>query len=342
MKTKICCRCLTEIKTGYGNFNRCLILAKQLKKNNIETIFLIDDNNKIINELKHNKILYSIIPKNYTKNNEHFFILNFLKKMKLDTIIIDMRQYGEFLSKILNQNNKQIILIDDLWSKRIYSDLFFNTTNVFNFEDYKIMNNSSQIFLGLKYYPLNKEFIKYRKNYSKIKNKNILNLVITMGGSDPNDLTYELLKIVKNIDRINICVIVGPLYTNLKKLKTLIQKRKNITIINSPKNFVKELSKADIALTSGGNTLFEAIALGIPTIVIPAFRHEILYAKEFSKQKCIINLGFHQKNKKKIQYTLNKMITDIKLRKELSRSTSKIIDGNGLQRMSKIISKFLQ
>ena len=341
MKKKLCCRCLTESKTGYGNFNRCLIIAKSLKKNLIDIIFLIDNNPNIITKLKNEKFEYFIIPNNTKKNTEHFFINNFMIKKEISTILIDMREYGEIISKQLKKNGQKIILLDDVWSKKIYSDLFFNSTNIKTLKNYKKMNPSSKLFLGLKYLPIDKNFLKYKKKITDIKNKNFLNLVISMGGSDPNNLTYSILESIKNIDKINICVIVGPMFQNNLKLNKLILNQKNIKLINSPKNFFKELSKSDIAITNGGNTLFESIALRIPTISIPAFKHEILYAKKFSDQHCIINLGFQQKNSKKIKLCVQQLISHITLRKNLFISTNRIIDGNGIDRISNNIIKFL-
>ncbi len=342
MKKQICCRCLTESKTGYGNFNRCITIAENLKKKSIETIFLIDNNNSIITQLTKKKFKYFIIPKKFKKNNENSFISQFMIKEKLSTIILDMRQYGESLSKYLKKNNHKVILIDDVWSKKIYSDLFFNSTNIKTVDDYDIKNMSTKIFLGLKYWPIDKHFLQYRKKMIDIRNTDFLNLVITMGGSDPNNLTYDLLKIVKSIDRLKISVIVGPMYKNLSKLKSLTKNQKNITFKKSPKNFLKELSKADIAISNGGNTLFELIALRIPTICIPAFKHEIAYAKKFSDQNCIINLGFQQKNKQKIQLIINQLKSNIEFRKNIFRSTTNIIDGNGIALTSNIISNFIK
>jgi len=342
MRKKICCRCLTESKTGYGNFNRCLIIAESLKKKFIETIFLIDNNIHVITELKKRKYTYFIIPQIIKKSNENIIITKFMISKNISTIILDMRQYGEFLSKQLKKNNQKIILFDDIWSKKIYADLFFNSTNIKTLENYNRINSSTKVFLGLKYWPMDKSFLKYRKKLIDIKKKKFLKLVITMGGSDYDNLTYDILKIVRDIDRIHISVILGPMYTKHSKLKTLIQTRKNINLIKSPKSFLNELSKADIALTNGGNTLFELIALRIPTISVPSFKHEIAYAKKFSEQQCIINLGFKQKNKKKIHSILNQVICDVKLRKNLFYSTNKIIDGNGVIRISNNISKFLQ
>ena len=105
MKKKLCCHCLTEPKTGYGNFKRCLTIAKELRSNKISTIFIIDKNQQISNELKKNRFKYIIIPET-SKTHQDVFISKFMTKNKISTLILDVRQYGESLSKKLKTNNK--------------------------------------------------------------------------------------------------------------------------------------------------------------------------------------------------------------------------------------------
>ena len=81
MKKKLCCHCLTEPKTGYGNFKRCLTIAKELRSNKISTIFIIDKNQQISNELKKNRFKYIIIPET-SKTHQDVFISKFMTRDK--------------------------------------------------------------------------------------------------------------------------------------------------------------------------------------------------------------------------------------------------------------------
>ena len=341
MKKKLCCHCLTEPKTGYGNFKRCLTIAKELRSNKISTIFIIDKNQQISNELKKNRFKYIIIPET-SKTHQDVFISKFMTKNKISTLILDVRQYGESLSKKLKTNNNKIILIDDVWSNRIYSDVFFNSTNAKTYNDYKIINNDAKIFLGTKYWIIDKNYKKYKKRSYKISKNSKLNLVISMGGSDPKNLTYLLLQNLKNRNDVNIKVIIGPVNRNFLKLKTLIKNADNISILRSPKNIFQIFSKADLVFSNGGNTLFELIALRIPTIAIPAFTHEKHYVKKFSTNNCIIKFSLKRKNTKNISEVINNFKCDQKLQKQLYDATRNIIDGNGLRRTVKIISKSIK
>jgi len=341
MKKKLCCHCLTDPKTGYGNFKRCLTIAKELRSNKIFTTFIIDKNQQISNELKKNRFNYTVIPET-SKIHRDVFISKFMMKNKISTLILDVRQYGESLSKKLKTNNNKIILIDDVWSNRIYSDVFFNSTNVKTRNNYKIINNDAKILLGTKYWIIDKNYKKYKKHSYKISSKSKLNVVISMGGSDPKNLTHLLLQSLKNRNDVSIKAIIGPVNKNFSKLKTLIKNTDNISILRSPKNIFQIFSKADLVFSNGGNTLFELIALRIPTIAIPAFTHEEHYVKKFSTNNCIIKFSLKQKNTKNINEVINNFKCDQKLQKQLYDATRNIIDGNGLKRTVKIISKLVK
>ena len=108
---KITIRCATIPEKGYGNFSRCLYVAESLRKNNIKISFIIDYNKSIVNILKKRKF-------------------DFIFKKNIKTIIIDMRERGETISKLLSNQNKKLIFFDDAWCKNVYADILFNGTNV--------------------------------------------------------------------------------------------------------------------------------------------------------------------------------------------------------------------
>ena len=51
---KIAIRCLTIPEKGYGNFSRCLNIAKSLREKNIQIYFLVDYNRFISKILQKN------------------------------------------------------------------------------------------------------------------------------------------------------------------------------------------------------------------------------------------------------------------------------------------------
>ena len=331
---KIAIRCLTVPEKGFGNFNRCLTIAKSLREKGVQIFFLVDYNKSISKILQQNN--FNFVSKNKYQHNSKF-ILNFLNEKKIENTIIDMREKGENISKLLFENNFKSILFDDAWCKNVYSDILFNGTNVKNYHKYNKINKNSKLFLNTKYWIINKNFSYFTKKLSDIKEKQKYHIVISMGGSDPNNLTLNVVNSIKDIKIIDIMIVVGPFFNNTIKLKNIIKSNRHIKLIKSSEKIWRDFSKADVVITNGGNTLFELSALSIPTLSIPAFKHEIKYSEAFMNENFSINLGLKQINKKKINFNLLNLLQNISLRKKMFYSGKKIVDGKGLLRVQKII-----
>ena len=162
-----------------------------------------------------------------------------------------------------------------------------------------------------------------------------------MGGSDKFNLTTTVVKSLMNIDDLHLSIIVGPFFSHTETLMKIISSKPNISLYKSPPKIWKIFSSADIAVCTGGNTLFELACMGIPTLCIPSVIHEIKYAEEFKSQNFSLNLTLREKNMKHIKSAILNLISDINLQKEMCVSGQKIIDGKGLSRVTKEIIHLL-
>jgi spore coat polysaccharide biosynthesis predicted glycosyltransferase SpsG len=292
-------------------------------------------------ELKKRKFHFITIPNSKHLFQKTKFLINFLQKNQSDLCIIDMREYGEKISKTLFTKNFRTALFDDAWCKKIYSDIVFNGTNVKEFQNYKTINKKSKIFMGTKYWILDKNFQKFAKKTKSIKQKKSFTIIISIGGSDVFNLTTTILKSIISIEKIKIFIIIGPFFTHHKKLRNIIKSNPHITLNSSPTKIWKLFSKADVAISNGGNTLFELSCMGIPTLCIPTMKHEIKYVQVFSSQNFSYGLKLRERNLFAIQSSLLKILNDTKLQKQMCSSGKKIVDGQGLSRVTKIILGYL-
>ena len=338
---KITIRCLTNPSKGFGNFNRCLNIAESLKQKNCLISFVVDDNEFVISELKKRKFNFASIPLSKSVFEKTNLLKNYLEQNNSKLCIIDMREYGEILSKKLLNSNCKVVLFDDAWNKQVYADVIFNGTNVESYHNYNIINKDSKLFLGPKYWIIDKNFKIFRKNSSSIKIKKKYSILITMGGSDKFNLTTTTVKSLMNIDNLHLSIIIGPFFSHTENLLKIISSKSNVTLYKSPPKIWKIFSSADIAICTGGNTLFELACMGIPTLCIPSVIHEIKYAKKFKSQNFSLNLALREKNMKQIKSAILNLISDIKLQKTMCISGQKIIDGKGLFRVTKEIINLL-
>ena len=97
---------------------------------------------------------------------------------------------------------------------------------------------------------------------------------------DKRKLTNFFLTAIPEIPlNININIILGQSDKRLVKLYRSKIEKYNLTskikLFIYPKNFQRIIKKADIGVTSGGLSLFEFAAYGIPTISLPQYKHQL-------------------------------------------------------------------
>jgi len=329
---------MTDPSKGFGHLSRCLILAEAMRKKGFKFVFFINNYHQAIKKINRKKFNHVVIPSSFTYKNETRFLKKMLNSDTYEAIIIDMREYGQSISKNLSCKNFKTILLDDAWCKKTYSDLIINGTIIKKYHKYEKVNKNSKIMVGSKYWIMRDEFRNYRKKTSDIQEKKNYKIIISIGGSDQNLISLSIVKALLNFKNIQITVIVGSFFSNILLLNRLAKSRKNISIIISPKKIWKEFKNADVAISSSGNTLFELTFQRIPTLCIAAVKHQIPYCETLAAKGSAVNLGLWKDvNDSTITKALTKILNSKYKRRKMSISGSKVLDGKGLSRVIKSI-----
>lgn len=343
MKHQIVMRCITDALKGYGNFGRCVALAESMRNKGYGITFIIDHNNPAIRELQKRKFNHVLIPKSLLYDKESTFITNMIHLKNSKIVIIDMREYGEKISKKLINKNFKVVLLDDAWCKKAYADVIINGTIIKHYHEYEKINKNTKLFVGSKYFITNNEFRKHRKMIYEIFDRKKYLVVVSVGGSDPDELSLFILRSISELPNINIKVIIGPFFKHLTKLHKFIKNKKNIDFVCSPVNIWQEFQNADVVISNAGSTLYELAIQRVPTICIPAVEHQVLYAKEFASKGSAINLEVWKNlNSETIKKTLSYVLDDKIKRKKMCMAGNKIIDGKGLSRVTCILTEYFK
>jgi UDP-2,4-diacetamido-2,4,6-trideoxy-beta-L-altropyranose hydrolase len=313
---------------GLGHIFRCISLAKKFQKHNI--YFLIEDYGKakkIIKENGFKKI--SVMERGIKVDKESKIIKNYIKKEKIDIVIIDKFPIKRTVLKNIKKFTK-VVVISDL--KKIEFDVDLIINGFIGFKNKPFKNRfGTRCLIGPKYQILDK--IK-SKNYSQ-KDKKI-DILASFGGYDENKIGELFLKIIgKNKHKkIKTKLILGPSTIIFSKRKLKINTQ-NCKIMRSTKNMLKEMSNCKYGLCSGGLTTYEFASLNIPFGIISQNHHQTITAKEWKKKGTAVNLGLINKNThKKIEFFL-----DLVMNKKLKRQKKIICDGLGTKRVVNEILK---
>jgi len=306
---------------GLGHVFRCINLGYQLKSHQIQ--FLIEDYGSVSPLLHEHgfKKIFNLIP-GISINDDIKKTVAHILKNKITILIVDKygltNLYVKTLKKIV-----RVVVISDLKNIEYDSDLVINGFIGFN---NKIKTNKFKIkcLLGPKYQILNQQYAKkqhYKKKYD---------LLITVGGFDANNLLEIILKKISKYEKkIKIKIILGHATKNKSIISKFITKSNEITIINKTNNMKKEISSTKFGICAGGITTYEFAALHIPFAIVCQYKHQIFTANEWHKRKIAKNLGFIQKEPKKIDLFLNHLMQN-----KIILNHSNLVDGLGSKRVA--------
>ena len=311
-------------RIGTGHLQRCIKLKKVFPQK--KTIFFTRSKN-LEKIFKNEKISYYLV-----KSKKKF--INYILDKKIKIFIFDIRRIDNYLKNIFFKNNKTknifTVLIANTLKKVAQPDLTFFPVSILK------KPKNKNIYAGEKYAVLS-------KTTPKKKIKKIKNIMISMGGSDPNKITIKVIKILNKVDfRIKLNIVIGKLSKiNIKQIrKVLTNKIINYKIYKNQNNLNKVMMLSDILVTNSGTTKFEATLMRLPSIIIANDKDTIENQIAFAKRKTSIYLGYYKSNR--ILY-LSKLIS--KLRNniieliEMQNRSKKFLDHRGAARIKNIIYK---
>lgn len=311
---------------------------KTLNKNRISIAFVVKGNKKI--GYGHLKRCRALAEKFQQMAN---CSIKFLSKAPLssnfDILITDLLDINEKQLKRLKKKAKLLVSIDDGHKVKFPSDILVEPS----INPKCRFRKKTKYLSGKNYVILGKEFEKY--NRAKKISKEPKLIFVCFGGSDSNNLTEKIIRILKEIDfekRIKINTVLGPLFGSSKKVEKLAESNEQYVFLKNVLNSAKILRKADLAIISGGTLMYEACSLGIPAIIICQNQEQNIEAEFCGKKGAIINFGiFNKLDDEKLKNTIFQLLEDLNLRKKLSTDAQRLINPYGTKRIASLILKEL-
>ena len=327
-------------KIGLGHLTRQIDIANELKKKSYDVVFLTKNYPEGISILKENNLkIIKLKESNQNLIDSINEINNALRgyKKRFDLIIVDLFKdfdNQEYLNYLKKNCKKLFVLSDDPDPFYIDVHAVFAISETQESNDYSYLKTN--YYTGLKYFPLN---IKFQNVPKKQIKKKVENILITFGGSDPNNYSGKIMKILKEIGlNANITLVIGAGFSNGFYTDLIENKPNNVEIQVNIKNMIDHLINTDLCICSAGNTLIEALTCGVPCIVLPQTELENERARALDRRNMAINMCLNF-TKDDLILQIKNIMKDISLRKILSSNAQNYLDGMGLKRIIEILSK---
>lgn len=295
--------CKASVKNGMGHLVRQIHIAKEIREHN-EIHFYVPEFPAAKNILKQYGFSFS--------TEERFY------PTKADLTILDIQDTNPTFIQELKGQSKKIISFEDQSGNDV--DLLVDC-NISGDEKADI-----KTLFGLPYAVLAPEFEKFHLRTRNFP-RNIQSLLITFGGTDPQNITLDVIKhIPKNL---KTTIIAG------FQAEDTLQEICKAEVVQNVQDMARILADHDAVFCSGGVTLHEAMCVGTPAFVINQVSHQEDKAKLAENVGAAINLGPIN------SWDKNRLPEIFKLEKEnlkaMSAAGKKHIDGEGLKRVVEAI-----
>jgi len=334
---------------GMGHIARCLALSRAMQKiaKDVNLLFITKGYREAVTWISKEGQSLKIIPSNLSETEELAFIATTLLKLKPDIIVTDLPYASEEYLRELKKYGKLMVSIDDIALVTHCADIVVSGYLSAKLKKYKTTNPNTKFLIGVQYLMLREEFEKMHQVQRKIR-KNARNVLLTLGGADPENLTMKVVRALSKINqKLDVIVVLGPAYTRheefQKLLKELKTSKSKFKVKCNVKNMARLMMRADIAITAGGETIYELAAVGTPSINISHMEHQSINARELERAGAVINLGLGKEvSEEQISSAVLYLLKDKDLRQKMSLAGKRLVDGKGAKRVADIILKTLE
>ncbi len=325
------------VTSGIGHVMRCLALAQAWQHAGGDVIFAMAQSTVAIQERLRSESVKVVAIHGVPGSAEDMQqTIDAALFHKAEWLVVDGYHFdAHYVSEL--QNVLSLLVIDDNGELESYSsELVLNQNVHARAEMYAKRAPRTRLLLGPHYALLRNEFTAYRNWARKVPERGT-RILLTMGGSDPKDLTPRVLSALADlsIDNLQIRVVVGGSAENRSGVAEKAERFPGrVEVMSNVANMAESMVWADLAIAGAGTTCWEMCLLGMPAILVVVAENQRFIAEHLARIGAAVNAGPAES----LDCSFLAQITAELLgsgdrRLEMSQSARQLVDGLGSDRV---------
>lgn len=338
MNTPIIIRADASTRIGTGHVMRCLALAQAWQDSGGRALFAMGMEAPALEDRlasEGTEVVHISAEPGSPEDAE--MTADLAKKMGAGWVVVDGYHFGSDYQRIIKKSGLRFLFIDDNGhADHYYADIILNQNLHANEDIYIKKEHYTRLLLGLSYTLIRREFLNLRR--VKRKAPDIArNVLITMGGSDPDNMTLKVIRALKyvNLDGLKFIVVVGGGNPYYNELKSAAQELDSTVILkNDVRDMAVLMAQAEAAISSGGSSIWELALMGVPVLGLARAKQEYQLLEEANRCGVAMSLGyFDDIDLSAIGEAFTILAGDRELRADMIRKGQSKVDGLGPRRV---------
>ncbi len=255
-------------------------------------------------------------------------------------VVADGYEFGPGYQRALKNERLKVVLIDDNGRSGTYAADVVLNQNIHAREClYQDRESYTKLLLGTKYALLRREFVSVcePREISSVGRK----LLVSMGGSDPDNVTRRVLEAIDKVAvaGLEVAVVAGGSNPHLASVAgSVARSRRACRILNNVTNMREVISWADLAISAAGGACWEYCALGLPVVLVAVAENQMLNAEALHAAGAAgLVAGGSSFAIGEMTQLITHLANSVSERQALSRTARTLVDGRGAGRIMSIL-----
>lgn len=325
------------VAMGTGHIMRCLALAQAWQDAGGRCRFAIAQASPaLLDRLRSEKIEIERIAVLAGRGEDSAQLCQLAAKWNAAWVVVDGYHFGAQYQLGIKSAGFKLLCVDDYGhAGHYYADLVLNQNFHANKQAYTACEHYTELLLGPKHILLRREFLTHRNKPRHIT-ETARRVLVTMGGSDPENLTLPVLDALskRHFSDLEIIALSGAENPHASILKALAGAAPSrLRIVRNAEDMAALMQWADIAITIAGGTVWELFCLGCPSLVYGRDMLQMQMNRALHEQGRLVDMGRSGNfNPEQLTSALETLVRSREKRAEMSGLCREYADGLGAMR----------
>jgi UDP-2,4-diacetamido-2,4,6-trideoxy-beta-L-altropyranose hydrolase len=329
-------RCDANVVMGTGHAMRCLALGQAWQDLCGSVIFAMSTSTPAIEErISKEKMEVVYIGSGTGTLQDAEELARVANSHSSRWVAVDGYEFGvSYQQAIKNVGMKSLLISDATTPTDCVADLILNQNAYAREEFYTHRNADSRLLLGVRFAMLRREFSAW-KDWKRELTPRGSKVLLTMGGSDPGNMTLEVIEALGSVkENLDVAVVIGGSNPHVRSLETAASKFPGTLRLLTDISLPDWMAWADLAISGAGTTSAEICMMGLPAILIDIASNQTPVANELSRVGAAVHKTIADvQHRERFANCVRDILVSAEFRRSLSHTARSLVDGRGAQRV---------
>jgi len=325
---------------GHGHVFRTLVLAEELRDRGWMVVYACRDlPGAPLDRIRKAGYGLELLAVDLAEMDDAAATAQMAREAGAAWVVVDRYASDERAHSVWANSGLKVLAVDDLAAHPFEVDVLINQNINAGELAYRTRQDTVRLF-GPRYAMIRRAYADARPSAPRAPAA-VRRVMIFMGGGDSQGAAFVVLEALRSVSTpLAVDLIVGSACPHLEALRGAAgMSPHSVTVMCDLADLVAPMSRADVAITSGGSVTWELCCLGVPMLLLPIADNQVGNAREMARIGAAIGLEDQLGGPDDaLAGSMSAALSDIERLRAIGSQAWAMVDGKGCKRVVQELS----